>query len=394
MIKPAIVIAAYNRPLSLKRLLDSIASGFYPDNNITLIISIDFQNSLEHNEVIEIAERFTWIYGKKEVIIKESNIGLRNHILSCGELTTTYNAIIMLEDDIFVSPYFYQYAVKMVERYNSDDNIAGISLYQHLWNVNVQRPFIPLKDSNSVYFMQFAQSWGQCWTANMWRSFFNWYEKNKNVSIVDKKYVPQFVRGWSEKSWLKFFITYTIEQNKYFVYPYDSLSTNFGDIGSHVNISNSTSQVPLLLHSREYKNLPEVSEGIRYDAFFEIQGLGKFLNIEDNDLCVDLYGSKYNYEGKKFWLTSLALPYFYSKVFTLNFRPHELNIILENKSKLGREDIRLYNTSLKANLQPNGDIYIIQDLYDLRSLPFKRIIFWLRYFSVLKINFFLKRYFK
>ena len=39
MIKPAIVVVGYNRPQSIKRLLESICEANYPFDDITLIVS-------------------------------------------------------------------------------------------------------------------------------------------------------------------------------------------------------------------------------------------------------------------------------------------------------------------------------------------------------------------
>lgn len=48
-----------------------------------------------------------------------------------------------------------------------------------------------------------------------------------NKSFKDDATLPQNLFTWSEKSWLKFHDRYCIETNRYFVYPYVSLSTNY-----------------------------------------------------------------------------------------------------------------------------------------------------------------------
>jgi len=62
---PAVVVAAYNRPGSLKRILDSLDRAVI-DDQVTLIISID--NDAPNNlDVKSIAEKFRWSHGPKEV---------------------------------------------------------------------------------------------------------------------------------------------------------------------------------------------------------------------------------------------------------------------------------------------------------------------------------------
>ena len=43
----------------------------------------------------------------------------------------------VLEDDIVVSPGYYQYMKQAVEYYKDNADIAGISLYSHKMNVNI-----------------------------------------------------------------------------------------------------------------------------------------------------------------------------------------------------------------------------------------------------------------
>ena len=107
IIKPVIIVVAYNRPNSLQRLLNSLAQADYTGyDSITLIISIDYSNS---PEVISAAKNFTWEFGHKEIIKHSENLGLKKHIIFCGDLTEQYQSVIILEDDLVVAPAFYNY---------------------------------------------------------------------------------------------------------------------------------------------------------------------------------------------------------------------------------------------------------------------------------------------
>ena len=127
-LKPAIVVVAFNRPDSLKRLLGSLKKGHYPDD-IKLIISID--HSPDNSPVVDCANDFEWNAGEKEIIIHPENLGLRRHILSCGDLSYKYGSVIILEDDLFVSPFFYQYSLDALDFYKDKDDIAGIGLFNY-----------------------------------------------------------------------------------------------------------------------------------------------------------------------------------------------------------------------------------------------------------------------
>ena len=111
MLKIPIVIAAYNRLEPLTRLLQSLAKAVYP-LDVKLIISIDGGGG--NQTIIDTANRFEWKHGEKQVIVHDVNLGLRKHILKCGELTKYYDGIVLLEDDLYVSPYFYTYNVRIL----------------------------------------------------------------------------------------------------------------------------------------------------------------------------------------------------------------------------------------------------------------------------------------
>ncbi|HEY5587481.1 MAG TPA: glycosyltransferase [Candidatus Paceibacterota bacterium] len=347
--KPSIVVVAYNRPLSLKRLLNSLKNADYSDHrDINLIISID---KSDIKEVVLTAIEFDWAYGKKTIIEHDTKLGLRKHIISCGDLTNEYDSVIILEDDLFVSPQFYLYCIQSLLTYNDDPKIAGISLYAYRINEISNLFFLPIEDGWENYFIQFASSWGQIWTTNQWECFKNWYEKNQIIS--DFIPIPTQVRKWSEQSWKKFYIAYLVETNKYFVFPRISLTTNFSsDAGTHLSqMPNDNFQVPLLL---KYKNLnfSKFNESLAvYDSYFEIKAYCiKKLNpfLEKYDFECDLYGMKSDIHIKTPFLISTRNCSKPILNFGLHQIPLELNIIFnvqgedcylgqkEHFSKLGK----------------------------------------------------------
>lgn len=365
---PAIIVVTYNRPHSLNRLLQSLASAKYDVSNIPLIISIDYEDSDSHRLVLREAQNFDWKFGSKRIIKLNENLGLRDHVIKCGNLSSEYDAIIMLEDDLYVSPHFYNYTLQMLDVYGNESRIAGISLYKHEWNVNVNRPFVPEMNGFDVFFFQFAQSWGQCWTAGMWHHFHSWYVLNQSEAVTIER-IPAFVSSWPRSSWLKHFIMYLVTHNKYFIYPNISLTTNFSDTGTHIKSKMSLFQVMLQNGKINYKT-PSLTEAVKYDVFFERQEIGKLLNLEENELCVDLYGSKVNID-KRYLLTMEIKPFHVVKSFGLDLRPHENNAI----QAIEGEDIYLYDTEI-AHISPNRNKnnYIIKIKYDYRSFTFRTII--------------------
>ena len=105
MIKPVIVAVGYNRPHCMKRLLESIGNAEYEIDDVTLIISIDESN--KSDLVQKVAEDFDWKHGEKIIRRFPERQGLKKHIIQCGDLSEKYGAVIILEDDLYVSPGFY-----------------------------------------------------------------------------------------------------------------------------------------------------------------------------------------------------------------------------------------------------------------------------------------------
>ena len=333
----AIVVIGYNRPEGIYRLLCSLEKAYY-DEPVDLIISIDNSG---RNDVEKVAEDFSWSFGEKRIITYPEKQGLRNHILHCGDFVNEYRAIAVLEDDIIVSPGFFLYLKKCVEKYSQDDNIAGISLYNNLFNQNSGMVFEPALSQYDIYFMQYAQSWGQVWMRDQWLAFKEWYSTHNEPFAVEEN-IPKNVCKWPKSSWLKYHIKYCIETNKFFVYPYKSLTTCFGDVGQHNKEHNKISQVPLLYGVQTEYKLPDLVDApVKYDAFFErIISANIIDGISSSDICVDLYGERAGYLKKRYVLSTRILPYNLVCSFGMELKPIEMNV-LENIKGSG---IFLYDT--------------------------------------------------
>ncbi len=336
----AIVAVAYNRVDSLSRLLASLEKATYDKEEVTLIISIDKSNT----DVVEVfADNYKWPHGNKIVSKHEENLGLRAHMLSLGKWFDQYDALVVLEDDIVVSPVFYRYTCQTVEKYHTCPDVAGISLYGFNMNYETGNPFMPMKDEYDVYFMNCAMSWGEIWMKESWPLFYDWYYSH--TDFPELSHLPQSICRWNNKSWLKYHTRYCIEENKYFVHPYTSLSTNFSDVGEHwQSYENTVFQVPLQQGNMENFRLPDFGiEGIYYDGFFENKALYEVLGLCENEVCLDLQGESKNRINKRYWLTSKKADFKVIKSFGLNFRPIELNVIMNN----GGNRLFLYDTHIR-----------------------------------------------
>lgn len=359
-----IVVVAFNRPRSLKRLLGSLTKANYPHKDIDLIISIDKGES--NQDVLVLANEFEWEHGEKKVVYQEHNLGLRKHILKCGGLSLEYGAVIVLEDDLYVSPNFYLFAEQALTFSLKEPGIGGVSLYNHQLNVHTRDNFSALEDGYDNWYFQFASSWGQAWTKEQWSGFMEWYDGNPDIDADPQ--VPPYVRSWSPKSWLKYNIAYLVENNLYFLYPKVSLTTNFSDAGTHVGKDSTIYQVPLDYGmEREYRFSGLGDSLAVYDAFYENTKLHKTLGLEPADLCVDLYGGK-SPTGQRYVLTSKILDHEIVQSFSRSLKPHEDNIL----RNIGGREFFLYDTS-KHEKNPNKPDFDRKVTYNYKQLPYSVI---------------------
>lgn len=340
----AIVAVAYNRMDSLSRLLSSLDKASYDDNDVTLIISVDKSKT----DIVErFADDYQWKHGEKIVDKHTENLGLRPHMMSLGKWFDRFDAIVVLEDDIVVSPNFYYYTSQTVEKYHNCPDIAGVSLYGFSINYQTGIPFQPLKDEHDVYFMNCAMSWGEVWMRDSWQKFYDWYLQHQEFPMIPE--LPHCICSWNKKSWLKYHTRYCIEENKYFVHPFVSLTTNFGDAGEHNNgAANTVYQVELQQGVKKHFELPEYDgEAVYYDGFFENKSLYQILGLDADKLCIDLNGEWKNRLNKRYWLTTEVKDFKIVKSFGLNYRPIEVNVIMNNPGK----QIFLYDTqTIEKNL--------------------------------------------
>lgn len=341
-----IVVVAFDRVSSLKRILGSLEKGVYACS-VKLIICIDGGGP---EQVIDLANQFIWDHGEKEVICQSENIGLRAHILKSGRLALKHDGIVLLEDDLYVSPYFYQFMLATQTQYADTSEISGVALYSPQYSETACLPFTPIDDGSDVYFMHLACSWGQSWLSHQWRDFEVWHEKNNSLVLQDDTSMPPNVRLWPDISWKKYFIKYNIENNKFFVYPRASYTTNFGDTGEN-HTCTKLWQVPLATGFHEQR-LPQFADSFaKYDASYEIlpESLKQLVpELQAYNFTVDLYGLR----GKENILTEYVLSRndFSQHIlaYGCEIKPHELNIIDQlpgDHFKLGKTRNILSHTS-------------------------------------------------
>jgi hypothetical protein len=338
-IKPVIVVLAFNRPKSLSRLLESIKEADY-HVRAKLIISLEGGAS---DEVLKISNQFNSYDLDKTIIKRKEKLGLRNHVLTCGDLVKEFGAVIILEDDLIVDKYYYRFACDSLQYYKEDNHVAGVALYSHEYNQFSDLPFRPMRNGYGTYPMQLPCSWGQCWTDKQWSNFRDWYKDKTKSDLNSIIGLPDYVKSWPDSSWKKFFHGYIVEQDLCFMYPYESYSTNCSDEGgTHIIKGSNAHQVQMATAERPYfipNFCPSENKEVFYDAFMEAGGdfVYRSLGIDRNDVTIDLQGIKpMKLLSKKALTITVKQVKNGLNYYDLKFKPIEFNLlnISEKKSDI------------------------------------------------------------
>ncbi len=292
MSKPTLILPAYNRPHSLQRLLNALAAADYPPD-VRLIISIDAGG--ENGRLVQqIAHQFEWTHGKKEVIQQEQHRGLIEHIFYCGDLSQTVGDIILLEDDLFVSPMFYHFAAQALDYFAEDGRIAGIALNTLWFNGFTHTPFTPYLDDSDIFFMQIPWYQGQAYSVAQWRRFMEW-RATADPQITPTDGLHEMFSQFSSNEWFPFKTKYLAQTNRFYAFPRQSLTTNFGDEGTHFQQRTLFFQVPLQTVRHHFRFCDLDTSTAVYDPFQEM--LPTCLNrlteqLRPYSYTVDLQGTK------------------------------------------------------------------------------------------------------
>lgn len=362
----AIVVVGYNRLDSLKRLLSSLEQSQYDGDTIPLIISIDASGN---EELYNFVKAYNWIYGPCYVNIQTQRLGLKKHILQCGNLTRFFKSIVLLEDDIVVSPYFYKYVKTAVEYYSSDKTVAQISLYRNEVNGFVHLPFEPRYSGADVFLMQDISTWGECWTEDMWNDFIEWYDQH-DENYVNKVRMPEKIKKWT-RAWSKYYYAYIIDTRKYVLFPYISLTTNYSEAGEHDEVGTISLQTNMLYGEMTY-TMRDSTDLERYVAYCNNEILYESLSLEKDQLELDLYGYGELDNSKQYLLSTQILPYKVVKSFSLCMRPIEQNVI---SNILGR-GIYLYDKSVLDKAENKENLFLA--FYYIRGIRTSLILGYLR----------------
>jgi hypothetical protein len=245
-----VALFAYRRPDHLRRALDSLAANPGADQTALNIFCDGAKSAMDRDAVEKVRQisrgiQDLGIFQSVRVIERDHNIGLAESVISgVTEILEIHDRVIVVEDDLVVSPDFLEYMNQALELYANNEEV--ISIHGFMYSVP---PVLP-----QTVFLRGADCWG--WAT--WRRGWELFEPDSQKLLKELDRSPDragfdFNGAFPYRQMLKDQAAGTIDSwairwyasaflaNKLTLYPGRSLVENIGQEGSGTHSESATS---------------------------------------------------------------------------------------------------------------------------------------------------------
>lgn len=156
-----IALFTYNRADKTQRVLESLKQNAESKDSDLYIFSDGPKNEKAAEGVKANREYIHTVTGFKSVTIieREKNWGLANSLIAgITEVINKYGRVIVVEDDLILSPYFLKFMNDGLEMYKDDDMVSSITAF--VPDVKEELP--------ETYFLSFFHCWGWATWKRAW----------------------------------------------------------------------------------------------------------------------------------------------------------------------------------------------------------------------------------
>jgi hypothetical protein len=253
----SIKVLAHTRPVSLRRLLDSLDAAQYDGNEVHADIWIDAPRTEDeaklHERVVDIAQSWEWKHGAVKIHKRSEWVGLRRQWLDCYQPIHDNDTALILEDDMEVSTFFWQWlqqarAFAAQEQRGDAIAVAGISLMRQQYvNMKPTKKIAVIDSPEQLYWYRMAGMWGFSPQPQTWSMFLRWYESHANdeetPSLEGSFFAQALASGTPASMWTQHFIRFCISAPRPLYTLYANLengrtfAANWREKGEHFNVS-------------------------------------------------------------------------------------------------------------------------------------------------------------
>lgn len=234
-----IALFVYNRPVHTRQTVEALQKNVLSYESDLFIFSDAPKSEAQEKLVRDVREYVSVIQGFKSITIvrQEKNQGLANSIIGgVTSLVERFGRVIVLEDDLIVTPDFLEFMNRALDRYENDAQVVQISGYMF--------PVEP-ETGGDALFLPLTTSWGWATWKRAWALFdpdSKGYARVKNDAKLRRSFnlegtydyfsmlqdqLAGRVNSWAIRWYLSTFMV-----NGITLYPRQSLVMNIGFDGS------------------------------------------------------------------------------------------------------------------------------------------------------------------
>lgn len=260
-----IVLFVYTRLKQTKETIKALQANVLANESKLFIYSDGPKNYHDSKKIYEIRKYLKDISGFKSVTLIEStkNKGLASSIIEgVSDIVNKFGKVIVIEDDIYTSPFFLQYMNDALTIYENEDRIMSISGYMYPHKQKLPETF----------FFNVPLCWGWATWARAWKHFNN--NSQKQIQQIDSKkswqdfnkfggkYLERQLRHNASGKLSTWFINWHASiflLNGYCLFPHTTLVNNVGfdSSGIHGSFTNSYKSElilkPILVEKQDLK---------------------------------------------------------------------------------------------------------------------------------------------
>lgn len=163
-----IILFVYNRLNHTKRLVESLKQNIGYEQYDFYIYSDGPKEGLSANDDVNLVDEVrAYIrsingFASVHILEREKNIGLAANVIDgVTTLVNQYGTIIVLEDDLVLSPYFLQFMQDALDMYKDNALVGHIQACDFTGNPNLP----------DTFFINWTGSWGWATWARAWKQY-------------------------------------------------------------------------------------------------------------------------------------------------------------------------------------------------------------------------------
>lgn len=236
-----IVLFVYNRPDHTRRTIESLLRNPQASQSELVIYSDGPRGEKDRDRVRQVRDYLGKISGFRKILVNHSQInrGLAASIIDgVTSVVSQYGRVIVLEDDLSVSPFFLDYMNSALSVYADDERVMHVSGYWYP---------VTFFGMPETFFLPVPSSWGWATWARAWK----WFKKDalELRQTFTREDILRFNLGgannfWEQvihnlngkaNTWAVFWYAAMFRQQGLSLYPAQSMVNNTGTDGTGIH---------------------------------------------------------------------------------------------------------------------------------------------------------------